>query len=120
MQRNPPPSANSAKKRSVSKNHLQKSSIEVDVEDDFNSTSRVQTAEQRMIQTVSTLVEGDEYFAPMKYLTSYRVDRQEHQHQFSLEELGEQQEDSLKEQISMLIHQSLVRKMFSFNQKRVS
>ena len=70
-------------------------------------------------QSVSTLVNGDEFFAPMNYLTLYRVERQENRH-FSLEEFTDQQEDTLKEQITLLINPNLVKKMFSFNQKRVS
>jgi hypothetical protein len=71
-------------------------------------------------QPVTTLVNGDEYFAPMNYLTLYRVERQEHQSQFSLEDFTDYQEDTLKEQISLLINPNLVKKMFSFNPKRVS
>jgi hypothetical protein len=71
-------------------------------------------------QAVTTLVNGDEYFAPMNYLTLYRVERQEHQSQFSLEDFTDYQEDTLKEQISLLINPNLVKKMFSFNPKRVS
>jgi hypothetical protein len=71
-------------------------------------------------QAVTTLVNGDEYFASMNYLTLYRVERQEHQSQFSLEDFTDYQEDTLKEQISLLINPNLVKKMFSFNHKRVS
>jgi hypothetical protein len=71
-------------------------------------------------QAVTTLVNGDEFFAPMNYLTLYRVERQEHQSQFSLEDFTDYQEDALKEQISLLINPNLAKKMFSFNHKRVS
>jgi hypothetical protein len=44
-------------------------------------------AEQKnpiVTQAVSTLVNGDEFFAPMNYLTLYRVERQQNHNQFSL------------------------------------
>lgn len=71
-------------------------------------------------QAISTLVNGDEVFALMNYLTLYRVERQDHQNQFSLEDFTDYQEDSLKEQITLLFNPNLVKKMFSFNHKRVS
>ena len=68
--------------------------------------------------SVSTLVQGDEWFAQLKFLTQFRVDRQDNK-PWALDQLKQDEEDSLKNQINMLFKPELTRKMFSCNPKRL-